>query len=176
MVELKKQNFEENKKIFNGVKSILCATLGANTQIEHVGSTALPNMIGKDIIDILVVASDYGEFEIFKAKISELGYFPSTKSATEVYQFFASKPTETGAGDIHVHLSIEGTKRCNDFIVLRDYLLNNPQEAKNYARFKACILKHFSSDRGEYRRVKSDYVSKLIDKSNAEFENFYKNH
>lgn len=167
MVELKKQNFEENKNVFNGVKSILCATLGANTQIEHVGSTALPNMIGKDIIDILVVASDYGEFEIFKAKISELGYFPSTKSATEVYQFFASKPTETGAGDIHIHLSIAGTKRCNDFIVLRDYLLSNPQEAEDYANFKINILKNISSDRGEYRQVKSDYVSLLIARANA---------
>ncbi len=167
MVELRKQNFEKNKKLFISEKNILCATLGKNVQIEHVGSTALPNMIGKDIIDILVVAKDHDEFEVFKTKISELGYFPSVKSATEVYQFFASKQTETSRGDIHIHLSIDGTKRCNDFIVLRDYLLSNPQEAKNYANFKVNILKNFSSDRGEYRRVKSDYVSKLIDKANT---------
>ena len=52
MVELVRQNFKTNKKIYNETKHNLRKKLDKSISIEHVGSTAIPNMYGKNIIDI----------------------------------------------------------------------------------------------------------------------------
>lgn len=167
MVELVEQNFEENKKLFNRVLKELQDEIGTGVPIEHVGSTAIPNMIGKNIIDVLVGAKDEASFELLKHSIERLGYFPSERSANSIYQFFASKKEETGSGDVHIHLVMIGTKRYNDFIILRDYLLKNEDEALAYAECKRNILNNITADRSTYRSVKSEYVSKLIERANA---------
>lgn len=165
MVEIKNQNFDENKKIFEREKNELRKNLGDNVSIEHVGSTAIPNMVGKNIIDILVGAKDEKEFDDFKIKIKKMGFCPSGGSANNIYQFFASREEETKEGDVHIHLVIEDTKRYRDFIVLRDYLLANSGEAQEYAKCKLNILRCVTSDRKTYRNTKSEYVVALIERA-----------
>lgn len=166
MVELKTQDYKYNKEKYLEIEGVLHNVLGEDTPIEHVGSTALPNMIGKNIIDILVGAKGSEEFTRFREIIKGLGYYASPRSVTEIYQFFASREGETGEGDIHIHLVIMGTKRYNDFLVLRNYLLNNKSEAIAYAKYKQELLSNGITDRKEYRRVKGDYVTSLIERAN----------
>lgn len=166
MVELKKQNYEHNREKYLEMEKVLHNMLGADVPIDHVGSTAIPQMIGKNIIDILVGAKDSEEFSRFREIIKGVGYYASLRSVTEIYQFFASKEGETGEGDIHIHLVIMGTKRYKDFIVLRDYLLNNEAEAMAYANYKRELLNSGVTDRKEYRRIKGDYVTGLIERAN----------
>ena len=168
MVTLKKQNFEENKIKFEILKTKLKSILKADAPISHVGSTAIPNMLGKNIIDILVGAKDEGEFLKFSKLLTKNGYFKSEKSATSVYEFFASKKEETVAGDTHIHLCILNTDRYNEFLSLKNYLLKNPAVAKEYSNHKKEILKVYGNDRAEYRRIKSEYVKNLILKSKKE--------
>ena len=52
MIELKRQNIKENKKVYNEVLKRLKNELGNDVTINHVGSTAIPNMYGKNIIII----------------------------------------------------------------------------------------------------------------------------
>ena len=164
MVELEIQNFENNKEQYKQKSEELRNILG-NAPIDHVGSTAIPDMCGKNIIDILVGAKDQNEFEIFKKRISGLGYYASQNSKTEIYQFFASRQGETGAGDTHVHLVVMGTDRYEDFLTLRNYLLENKQEAIDYANCKKDLIKRGITDRKEYRATKSLYVSSLIERA-----------
>lgn len=168
MVELKIQNFEENKKLFLKLKEDLKGLLGDKTNIEHVGSTAIPNMVGKNIIDVLVGAKNEKEFLSFSEKLKNCGYFKSEKSATLIYNFFASTFKETKEGDIHIHLVMENTDRYNDFLSLKDYLLKNPNIAKEYSNFKKEILKKYGADRTKYRQIKSEYVENLIFESKKE--------
>ena len=55
MVELKIQNFSENKKSYFEIENKLQKILSSNTPINHVGSTAIPDMCGKNIIDVLEI-------------------------------------------------------------------------------------------------------------------------
>lgn len=166
MVELKEQDYKYNKEKYLEMEETLHRELGGDVPIDHVGSTALPNMVGKNIIDILVGARDSEEFSRFREVIKGMGYYASPRSVTEIYQFFASREGETGEGDIHIHLVIMGTKRYKDFIVLRDYLLNNNAEATSYANYKRELLNSGVTDRKEYRRIKGDYVTSLIERAN----------
>ena len=165
MVELKKQNFWINKIFYNRIEKELRKKLKGDIPIEQVGSTAIPNMYGKNIIDILIGAKDNIQFEKIKNILESMNYIPSAKSKDEIYQFFSSTSDETGSGDVHIHLVIEGTQRYLDFICLKKYLLNNKIEAKNYSNFKRKLINNGILERKEYNKLKSEYVTLLLQRA-----------
>lgn len=165
MVELKKQNFKKNKQLYDKIEKELRKELNNNIPINQVGSTAIPNMYGKNIIDVLIGAKDNNEFEDIKKVLEKMNYLGSKKSQDVIYQFFASTEEETGDGDVHIHLVIEDTERYSEFLILKDYLLSNKKETKNYSDFKRKIIKSGITDRREYKRVKSEYVSALLERA-----------
>ena len=165
MVELEVQDYEKNKKAYKLVEDELKLALGENVHVDHVGSTAIPDMCGKNIIDVLVGARSGEEFDVFKQKIENMGYFASQNSKSEIYQFFASKQGETGSGDTHIHLVVMGTDRYEDFLTLRDYLLHNKKEAEDYMNHKKKLIELGVTDRKQYRATKSEYVSALIERA-----------
>lgn len=162
MVELINQDYKKNKLLYSSIESVLKDNL-SYAKIDHVGSTAIPNICGKNIIDILVGVS-LDNFDIARNTLIDMGYCPSERSRTDIYQFFASKIEETGSGDTHIHLVVLDTDRYNEFIILRDYLLDNPDEAIAYSKHKEEILK-LGLDRKAYREVKSKYVTELINRA-----------
>ena len=165
MVELVKQNLKVNKQRFKKAKKILLKNIDMDIEIEHVGSTAIPNMYGKNILDILIGVNNQTEFEKVKQSLIKINFVPSEKSKTENYQFFSSTEKETHDGDIHIHLVIKNTERYDEFIVLRDYLLNNKKEAKDYSNLKKELFKSGITDRKEYKNKKAIYVSSLIERA-----------
>ena len=165
MVSLVCQNFIENKNLYNKIYEDLRKNLDESIPINHVGSTAIPDMVGKNIIDILVGAVDKTQFENLINYFIQKGYKASEKSRTDIYQFFASREGETLAGDMHIHLVMLGTERYNEFIILRDYLLSNKEEAINYSNLKKELVESGIVERKAYRTAKSEYVTKLIERA-----------
>ena len=165
MVELKIQNYQKNIKKYQKIKNKLEKISKNNIPIHHVGSTAIPDMCGKNIIDVLIGASNNLEFLQLKEKIIKLGFFASENSKSEIYQFFASKQGETGDGDIHIHLAIINTERYDEFLILKNYLLSHKDEANSYANHKKTLIRLGITDRKKYRETKSIYVSSLIERA-----------
>lgn len=164
MIKLIKQNYRKNKVLYKQIENQLRQQLGEQVTINHVGSTAIPKMYGKNIIDILIGTINKNEFESIKQILSQ-NYYASKNSSTDIYQFFASKNSETGNGDIHLHLGIKNTQRYEEFLILRDYLLNNKEEVKAYIKIKKQLVKQGVIERKHYRQQKSEYVSKLIERA-----------
>lgn len=162
MVKLVKQNFRDNKKFYANVEKKLREMLDVSIPINQVGSTAIPEMYGKNIMDILIGAKDNLEFEKITTVLETQGYVASKKSKDEIYQFFSSTAAETGSGDVHIHLVIQNTERYNEFLILKRYLLSNKDKAKDYSNFKKKIINSGVLDRKEYKRIKSEYVSELL--------------
>ncbi len=169
MVKLKKQNYAKNKKLYLLIQQKLQDIFGKNVCVEHVGSTAIPNMYGKNIIDVLLGVDSSVQLDEFAKVLEQNGYFGSQKSKTDIYQFFASSQSETGDGDVHIHLVVIGTDRYNEFVILRDYLLANPTKAQAYSDHKKQIINLISTDRAMYREIKSKYVSQLIYQAKQSF-------
>lgn len=171
MVILEKQKKKVNDKLYEITLKKLRTLIEVNVPIDHVGSTALPRMYGKNIIDILIGAKNDEEMDTLSNKIIELGYFPGSKRTGYMYRFFASTDEETKAGDIHIHLAKVDSDRYKDFLILKNYLLKNKKEKTNYSNFKKNILKTGHNFREDYKEVKSEYVSKLLDRAR---EDYYK--
>ena len=167
MVKLEKQNYNENHKKFKEIKQKLEDKINKNIEITHVGSTSIPTIkYGKNIIDILIGAKDKKEFAEIAKILESINYIPSDKSKTEEYQFFASTNEETKIGDIHIHLALKDTNRYKEFILLKEYLLENKKEAIAYSNFKQKLISTQTNNRAEYKRLKSEYVTKIIEKIN----------
>lgn len=173
MVKLVKQNYLENIQLYNRVVTKLRKRLDSNVPIDHVGSTAIPNMYGKNIIDILIGAKDNTEFEKIKKILTHEGYFPN-KNTESAYQFFASSNKETGSGDAHLHLVISDTERYKEYLILKNYLLNNAEEVLAYSNHKKEIIAKGFTVRKEYKAIKSEYVTQLIERAKKKFINKWK--
>ncbi len=86
MISLVKQDYDENKKLYEKVENELRKKIGEDIPITHVGSTAIPSILyGKNIIDILVGAKDKEQFEDIETILVGEGYVPSQKSKDEIY-------------------------------------------------------------------------------------------
>ena len=167
MVILEEQNYNENHNKFKEIKQKLEDKINKNIEIIHVGSTSIPTIkYGKNIIDVLIGAKDKKEFAEIAKILESINYIPSDKSKTEEYQFFASTNEETKIGDIHIHLALKDTNRYKEFILLKECLLENKKEAIAYSNFKQKLISTQTNNRAEYKRLKSEYVTKIIEKIN----------
>lgn len=154
--------------MFESVKRGLTAVLGDLVQIHHIGSTAVPGVDGKNILDILISARDYNQMESFNRKLLNAGYFSShNPSRYKEYLFLASRQEETGEGDIHIHIAILGTELHDNFLILRDFLRANEDEAVRYSRAKYKLSQKANHDRSLYKKYKAEYVDELLRRARA---------
>ena len=96
--------------------------------------------------------------------LKDIGFIASAKNKDKDYQFFSSSSKETKEGDVHIHLSIIHTNRFKEFILIKEYLLKNKDEAQKYSNFKRKISRD-KIERNEYKRIKSKYVSELLERA-----------
>lgn len=158
-----KQDYDKIASIFEHTRNKLCKALGEERDIEHVGSTAVPGLEGKGIIDILVGAKDVLDLDAAENKIIEIGFYASKKGRpSKDRSFLASRAEETKDGDIHIHLVIIDSDCYKDFILLREYLRKNQDEAKSYMAAKHEIIKKANYDRKKYKEHKGTYVDSLL--------------
>ncbi|OGB74503.1 hypothetical protein A2V68_02715 [candidate division Kazan bacterium RBG_13_50_9] len=170
MIRPIRQNYRENTRLFNKIKCQFICILGGNVVIEHVGSTAIPKMSGKNIIDILIGVPTISEIKKVAQKIDKAGYFRGRHNPSGEYIFFASRNTETGSGDTHIHLTAQNTERYDDFLALKKYLLDRPSVAKKYSDLKRNITKTAGNDRQKYKLLKNDYIDELLKSARKYYE------
>ncbi len=130
--------------------------------IEHVGSTAV-GIGGKNIIDILIMVNNHQQMQEVADRLVKHGYFFGSNHYDNRI-FMASSLNETKQGDFHLHICSKDDQTCSDFIILRDFLRNNPKEAKKYFNYKKLIANQ-TQDREQYKVIKSEYVNKLLIKA-----------
>lgn len=147
-------------KRFNQEEYRLSMLLPTNIKIEHVGSSAV-FIGGKNIVDILIGVPTRKDMISIKNILIKNGYFERNDSHEDRI-FLASTQEETGEGDFHIHICPVEEESYKNFIVLRDFLRNNPKKAQEYLNKKREFAKEANFDRKKYKNLKSAYVSKLL--------------
>lgn len=74
----------------------------------------------------------------------------------------ASTEEDTTLGDTHLHLVLKNSKDFNDFIKVRDFLRQKPEEAKRYSELKYKIAEETGYDREAYKRQKSKLIEIIL--------------
>ena len=147
-----------------------CLPPGLIQRIEHYGSTAVPSLAAKPIIDMLVEVTDLGETKAKVAPTLEAqgyDYFWRPTWGDNVppfYAWFMKRDSETGARTHHIHMitgSPEFARHWNA-LVFRDYLIEHPEIAIEYERLKRQLAKMHPNDREAYTSGKSEFVSRVM--------------
>ena len=104
-------------------------------RIEHVGSTSIPGLAAKPVIDIQVSVSSLEPRARYRTLMVDLGYTHFPLGAFDlVYPFFKRPPGWPSTH--HVHLCASGSEQERDHLAFRDYLRRNPAVAAEYASLK----------------------------------------
>lgn len=127
--------------------------------INHIGSTAIPNIQAKPIIDILVELNTDTDWSRIKERMETAGYICMFVSETRMS--FNKGYTPHGYADrvFHIHIHAIGD---NDEILFRNYLIAHPEAAKQYERLKLSLLPKYRHDRDRYTDAKSEFVRKIV--------------
>lgn len=127
--------------------------------VNHIGSTAIPGIQAKPIIDILVEIHPDSCWQRIKEAMETAGYI--CMSSSGIRMSFNKGYTPHGYADkvFHIHIHAIGD---NDEICFRDYLLTHPKAAKEYEALKLSLLPQYRNDRDGYTEAKSDFVRNII--------------
>jgi GrpB-like predicted nucleotidyltransferase (UPF0157 family) len=136
------------------------AALGAvAVRVEHVGSTAVPGMAAKPIVDLQVAVAATRPTAPYVEPLEGLGYLFAPDPESPDFHFFG-RPAERPRTH-HLHVCEAGGDHELRHLALRDYLRARPGEATGYGEVKRELVAHRPGDRLAYIEGKSGYVAAL---------------
>jgi GrpB-like predicted nucleotidyltransferase (UPF0157 family) len=136
-------------------------------RIEHFGSTAVPGLSAKPIVDILVEVTDLQETQDRIVPLLEqqgYDYFWRPSHGDDVppfYAWFIKRDADTRVRTHHIHM-VEGNFQEHwDRLLFRDYLIEQPSVAKAYEELKLRLAAVASTDRVAYTQGKSAFIAEV---------------
>ena len=135
--------------------------------IEHAGSTAIPGLAAKPIIDIFVAVRS---IEIAQATLVEpieaTGYVYWAENPDRSRMFFVKGMPPYGTRRTHhIHVLEPMNDAWQRVLVFRDHLREHPDEAERYHQLKRELAQRYRSDREAYTRAKDSYVLAVVEKA-----------
>ena len=151
----------EWKDWYESEKANLKKILGANVikRIEHIGSTAIPNIWAKNIVDILLEVDRIEDLARVRDLLVKNGWLVMSESSNRIS--LNKGYTEQGFAEkvFHLHLRLMGD---HDEIYFRDYLCQHPDIAQAYQELKLSLWKKFEHNRDAYTDAKTDFINHYV--------------
>lgn len=160
------QEIEAQNTIFR-LKEILGAVI---KDIQHVGSTSIPSIKAKPIIDIAIAVDDFEDVLLLEEELKKQGFYYRPKVDLGEQLLFASGSYYDGTGDLQthfIHIVKTGSMDWRNYINFRDYLNSTPAVAKVYEDLKVLLAKQAPVDNGreKYLRGKHDFIVYTLKKA-----------
>ncbi|MGL5834062.1 MAG: GrpB family protein [Waterburya sp.] len=150
---------EENKRIHKVLDTTFI------TRIEHFGSTSVPGLAAKPIIDLLIgVRSLSTAKQIAVSPLESLGYAYWLDNPDPQRMFFVKGLPPNSPRTHHIHM-VEPDSILWERLLFRDYLRQHPDEAQNYAQLKRQLARRFRNNREAYTQSKTEYIESVMKKA-----------
>jgi len=143
---------QEKSKIRQLLGPLLIATY-------HVGSTSIPGIKAKPIIDILALVRDIESIEELNEQFQEIGYTPRGEAGIKGRRFFRKHTEPVG---FHLHFYDMANKSVRSYIDFRDYLIAHPGSAEEYEELKIQLAAKYGNDRTTYTEAKADFIEEIL--------------
>lgn len=152
-------------KLFDREKYRLMKHFGNKlVAVEHIGSTAIPGMLAKPIIDIAAGVKSISDAKNMKIAFQRLGYKHRPKkygkSDKNQEELYVKGPVSRRTA--YVHVSVFGKNYWERDLLFRDYLRRHHQRARQYANIKIKLAGQYAKDRPSYTKLKSEFIRKTI--------------
>ena len=142
---------------------------GPIVRVEHFGSTAIPGMPAKPIIDMLIEVVSYERVEREVVPVLEaLGhdYFwrPAFGDSTPPFYSWFILRNRSGRRRAHLHM-VEAGSALFERLLFRDYLIAHKETADAYAALKSSLSARYSNDRVAYTAAKTRFINEVMEKA-----------
>ena len=127
--------------------------------IEHVGSTAVPGLAAKPIIDMDVLLRSEADLPLAICRLASGGYQRQGDLGVPGREAFATPPNEIAH---HLYVCPPDSREYRRHIALRDYLREHPDCASRYAKLKRGLAQRFRHDREAYNLAKTEFVHEIL--------------
>jgi GrpB-like predicted nucleotidyltransferase (UPF0157 family) len=146
---------------FERERDALSEAIGAwvTAGIHHVGSTAVPGLAAKPIVDILVGVESLDASRACFEPLAGLEYLYAPYLSEEMHWFCKPNPSRRTH---HLHLAPAGGRRFAEELAFRDRLCADPETAEAYAALKRELATRFAADRDAYTEAKSDFIRRAL--------------
>ncbi|MET0830541.1 MAG: GrpB family protein [Microbacterium sp.] len=141
-------------------RQILDALTAANVGIEHIGSTSVPGLAAKPIIDIVVTVDDITAEEDYLDALLVAGYELRVREP-------GHRLVRTPARDVHVHIYEQDDPAVEEYLLLRDWLRFNADDRGLYESTKRSLLRNRWDDMNAYADAKTDVILEIKARARA---------
>lgn len=151
--------------LFDEEKQRLNQALGKGVIIEHVGSTAIPGLGGKGIIDIYV-AVPKEKLTYYSQLIQQDGYEQKDSGGDKERVFHQKDLIHKSHGVIryHLHLGFPESKSWKQTLAFRDYLKGHPEDVKKYTEIKKEAASKSDQIKEKYMAIKEPFIKEILKK------------
>jgi GrpB-like predicted nucleotidyltransferase (UPF0157 family) len=147
---------DEWPRLYEAEADRIRVALGSNLRvIEHVGSTSVPGLAAKPIVDIAVSVESFDELDV--SALEELGYeyVPEFEDELPNRRYFRRS-------GFHVHVYEREHVEFMDLIRFREYLRTHSEDAHDYGELKRRLAAELADERDAYQAAKGVYVARLV--------------
>jgi GrpB-like predicted nucleotidyltransferase (UPF0157 family) len=140
---------------FESQRARIAAALGPRARsIEHIGSTAVPGLAAKPIIDVLVEVDDPEAEQLYAPQLESAGYRLRVREPR--HRMF-----HTPARDVHVHIWPAGSPETLDYHLLRDWLRTHADDRRLYEGAKRALADRHWPDMNYYAEAKGPVIEEI---------------
>jgi GrpB-like predicted nucleotidyltransferase (UPF0157 family) len=144
---------------FEQVKAALRAALGDDAkQIEHFGSTAVPGLAAKPIIDVIVTVDDADDEDAYGPRLERHGFHIRVRQD-------GHRMYRPASHDVHVHVLTEGGEGARVRLLFRDWLRHDEADRRLYEQTKRELARRDWDATNDYSDAKSDVVTEILDRA-----------
>ncbi len=131
------------------------------TRIEHFGSTAIPGLAAKPIIDIMLIHDDTAVWPSLVQPLQSLGYVYWAENPRTDRMFFVKGMPPFGQRRSH-HIHVRHSDDARRELLFRDYLIRHPDVAAQYETLKKDLAIRYRCDREAYTESKNEFVQNVL--------------
>ncbi|WP_423918995.1 GrpB family protein [Frigoribacterium sp. 2-23] len=139
---------------------IVDALSAVDVDVEHIGSTSVPGLAAKPIVDIVVAVPDITAEEDYLEPLLAAGYLLRVREP-------GHRLVRTAARDTHVHLYQRGDAAVSEYLLLRDHLRSDADDRARYERVKRDLMTRSWSDTNDYADAKDDVIAEIKQRARA---------
>ena len=147
----------ERKRLSDGLRDLV-------VDIQHVGSTAVPDLCAKPIIDIAIAVSDMSCFGQITERLTAMGYAYEVDAGSEGGHIFV-RESAPGITTHHVHVVELNDEQWKNYLHFRDRLRQEPALREEYSRLKLSLGQRYAQDREGYTSAKAEFINGVISRT-----------
>lgn len=132
------------------------------TSFHHIGSTSIPGICAKPILDILIIVPEIEEIDQFQKEFENLGYEYKGEYGIAGRRYCVLYDDEKTKGFVHIHAFEAGSLEAKSHLIFRDYLRSHPDKAAEYQDLKRKLLADPEKKRSQYTENKAPFISDIL--------------